>query len=58
MSLVIKMVVYLGVITGKFLEHCTTFKLLHAPFLVVEMAGANFHTNCLPGRHIIDDLQR
>jgi len=24
----IEMVVYLGVITGKFLEHCTTFKLL------------------------------
>ena len=29
----IEVVVYLGVITGKFLEHCTTFKLLHRPFL-------------------------
>jgi hypothetical protein len=33
MSFMIEVVVYLGVITGKFLEHYTTFKLLHRPFL-------------------------
>jgi len=32
MSFVIEVVVYLGVITGKFLKHCTTFKLLHRSF--------------------------
>jgi hypothetical protein len=33
MPSMIDVVVYLGVITGKFLEHCTTFKLLHGSFL-------------------------
>ena len=28
----VEVVVYLGVITGKFLKHRTTFKLLHRPF--------------------------
>jgi hypothetical protein len=28
----IEVVVYLGVISGKFLEYCTTFKLLHRSF--------------------------
>jgi hypothetical protein len=33
MLFMIEVIVYLGVITGKFLEHRTTFKLLHRPFL-------------------------
>ena len=32
MSFMVEVVVYLGVITGKFLKHCTTFKLLYRSF--------------------------
>ena len=58
MSFMVEVVVYLGVITDKFLEHCTTFETSASLVLVVEMADVNFHTDCSPGRRIIDDLQR
>ena len=32
MYFMVEVVIDLTVITGKFLEHCTTFQLLHRPF--------------------------